>query len=111
MTEHLAHQVLEAVLVGVGAREPRRDLGAVDRRRHHPEGLVQHGEIEPREMKNLEQARGRRAAADIGRAAGVRRDLHHVGGSVAGRELDQAQPVAAEIEPHGFGVDRDRAAV
>ena len=37
------------------------------------------------------------------------RDLHHVGGAVAGRKLDDAQPVAPDIETHGLGVDRDRA--
>src|SRR6266851_5306659 len=31
-------------------------------------------------------------------------------GAVAGRELHHAQPVAVRIEPHGLGVDRDRAA-
>ena len=39
------------------------------------------------------------------------RDLHHVGGAVAGRKLHDAQPVAADIETHGLGVDRDRAAL
>src|SRR5947207_1432483 len=32
--EQLAHEVLEPVLVGIGAGEPRGDLGAVERRRH-----------------------------------------------------------------------------
>ena len=64
-------------------------------------------------MKNLEEIlvgqkplQIRRA---IGRISGVRRNLHHVGGAVAGRQLNHAEPVAVEIEPHGLGIDRDRA--
>ena len=38
-------------------------------------------------------------------------NLHHVGGAVAGRKLDDAKPVAFRIEAHRFGVDRNRAAV
>src|SRR5262247_1296868 len=33
-TQYFAHEILESVLVGVGARHPRRDLGAIDRGRH-----------------------------------------------------------------------------
>src|ERR1700716_2145415 len=48
---------------------------------------------------------------DVGGVARARRNLHHVGGAVAGRELHHAQPVAARVEPHGLGIDRDRAGV
>src|SRR5262245_196583 len=33
-TEDVAHQILEAMLVRIGAGQTRRDLGAIDRRRH-----------------------------------------------------------------------------
>ena len=54
MTKHLAHEVLKAVLVGVGAGQSRCDLGAIDRLRHHAKSVAEHGEIEPREVKNLQ---------------------------------------------------------
>ena len=50
---------------------------------------------------------------EIGRGigTGMRRDLHHVGPAVARRELHHAEPVAIEIETHGLGIDRNRAAI
>ena len=42
------------------------------------------------------------------RLEGAARHLHEMGVAVAGRELDQAQPVAMRIEAHGLGVDGDR---
>ena len=44
--EQLAREILQAVLIGVGAGQPRGDLGAVDRLRHHAEGLGEHADIE-----------------------------------------------------------------
>lgn len=51
--EHLAHQILQAVAVGIGARQPRGDLGAIDRLRHHAEGVIKRGKIEAREVEDL----------------------------------------------------------
>jgi hypothetical protein len=49
----------------------------------------------------------RRLCSAPGRTA---RDLHQVGVAIAGRELDQAEPVAMGVETHGLGIDRhDRA--
>ena len=62
-------------------------------------------------MKNLQQRGVGEQAFEIGRVGLAQWDLHDVGGAVAGRKLHQAEPVAARIEPHGLGVDRDRAAV
>ena len=55
--EHLAHQILQAMAVGIGARQPRGDLGAVDRLRHHAEGVVERSEIEAGEVKDLDDLR------------------------------------------------------
>ena len=60
-------------------------------------------------MEQLEDRGVGQQRLDVGRAGRARRDLHHVGGAVAGRKLHDAQPVAADIETHGLGVDRDRA--
>src|SRR5262245_43786498 len=38
--EHLAHQVLKTMLVGIGPSDPRGDLGAIDRRGHNTQALV-----------------------------------------------------------------------
>ena len=111
VAEDLAHQVLETMLVGIGARQARRDLGAIDRRRHDAECFVEHAEIEPREVKDFQNARVGEQPLEVGRIGGGRGDLHHVGGAVAGRKLHQTQPVAAKIESHRLGVDRDRAAI
>jgi hypothetical protein len=99
------------VLVGIGPRQPRRDLGAIDRLRHHAKGVGEHGEIEPREVKNLEHAGIGQEPLQVRRIGRMRRDLHHVGGSISGRELNQAQPVTAERQPHSLGVDRHCAGV
>ena len=49
-------------------------------------------------------------AASRGALAGPARHLHQMGIAVAGRELDQAKPVAMRVETHGLGVDgHDRA--
>src|SRR5262245_59489770 len=108
--QHVAHEVLEAVLVGVGARDPRGDLGAIDRGRHDPQTPLQHPEIETGKMKDLENRPVGEKLGQVRRGARACRDLHHVGGAVARRHLHHAQPIADRIEPHGFGVDRHSAA-
>ena len=45
-------------------------------------------------------------AASRGALIGPARDLHQMGIAVAGRELDQAEPVAMGVEAHRLGVDR-----
>src|SRR5262249_6859641 len=108
--QHLAHEILEAVLVGVGTRDPRGDLGAIDRGGHDAQPPLQHTEIEAGEMKDLENRSVGEKFGQIGRCARGCRDLHHVGGAIARRQLHDAQPIADRIEPHGFGVDRHRGA-
>src|SRR5664280_1740361 len=49
--EQLARQVLEAVTIGVGARQLGGDLGAVDGRGQRTEGVPEHRDVEPAEMK------------------------------------------------------------
>ena len=51
--EQLTHQILQAVAIGIGAAQPGGDLGAVDRLRHHAEGIIERGDIEAREMEDL----------------------------------------------------------
>ena len=47
------HRSRRPVAVGEGARQPRGDLRAIDRHRHDAEMMVEHREIEAREVKEL----------------------------------------------------------
>ena len=109
-TLNLAHQILQAVAVGVGAGKPRGDLGAVHRLRHHAEGVGECGQIEPREVKDLRHLRIGQQRLQVRRVgdalAVIPRDLHHVGAAVAVRQLHHAEPVAMRVQPHGLGIDR-----
>ena len=89
----LADEVLEAVLVGIGARQPRGDLGAIDRSRHHTQAVLERAEIEASEMKDLENARVGQKLHEVGSIARTGGKLHHVGGAITRRELHDAQPV------------------
>src|SRR5262249_33653813 len=82
------------------------DLGAIDRGRHDVQTPLQHTEIEAGEMKDLENRPVGEKLGQIRRCARACRDLHHVGGAVARRQLHHAQPIADRIKPHRFGVDR-----
>src|ERR1700687_2215658 len=108
--EHLANQIFQAMAVGVGAAQPRCDLGAVHRLRHHAEGVVKCGEIEPREMKNFCHLRIGQQRFQIRRVGMILSvilgDLHHVGAAVAVRQLHHAEPVAMRVQPHRLGIDR-----
>src|SRR6185295_11085573 len=63
------------------------------------------------EVENLQDRCVAKQLLEIGSIRRARRDLHHIGRPIAGRELHHAQPVAARIETHGFGVDGNRALV
>ena len=52
-TQKVAHQILQAVPVGIGAHQPGGDLGAIDRLGIHPEMAAQHAKVEAGEMKQL----------------------------------------------------------
>src|SRR5215217_3274097 len=109
--EHVAHQVLEPVLVRIGAGQAGSDFGAIDRDRHDSERLVQSGEIEAGEMEDLDDRWVGKQPLQVGRLAPARWNLHHVGRAVPRRKLHHAQPVAVMVEPHGLGVDRRRIAI
>ena len=109
--QHLAHEILQAVLVGIGPGDPGSDLGAVQRRRHDAERAVERADVEPREMEDLQDRRIREQSLEVrGLGAGFGH-LNDVRDAVAGRELHDAEPVTMRIEPHRLRVDRDRTAV
>ncbi len=109
--EDLAHQILQAVSIGVGAGQPRGDLGAVHRLRHHAEGIVQRRKIEPREVEDFRDLRIAQQRLQIRRVGVIFRDLHHIGAAVAVRQLHHAEPVAVRMQPHGLGIDRHRIGI
>src|SRR5512132_2882917 len=61
-------------------------------------------------MKDLEDRPVGEKLAQIGSLVRACRDLNHVGGAIARRDLHHAQPIAVQIKAHGFGVDGDRTA-
>ena len=104
----LGAQVLQAVAVGVGARQLGGDLGAVDGLGGHAQVQGQHAHIEAGEVEDLEDARVRQQGLQARRRPVLAVELDEMGGVVAGRELDQAQPVAAGLEPQRLRVDGNR---
>src|SRR3546814_10509450 len=76
---------------------------------HDAERLLQRRDVETREMEQL-QPRGigqnRFQYRRVIGAAGLEADEMLVARPVA--DLDEAEPVAQRVQPHGFGIDRDR---
>src|SRR5258708_422068 len=109
------------MLVRVGAREARSDLGAIDRSGHRSERMVKYSEIKARKVEDFDntgigqksrqiwRAQASERIWATGRICAAGRNLHHVGRSVARRQLYHAKPVTTRIKPHRLGVDRNRA--
>src|SRR5712672_2140699 len=103
------------MLVRVGAREARSDLGAIDRSGHRSERMVKYSDVKAREVEDFDNTGIGQKSRQIWRAQAAERIwaagryLHHVGRSVARRQLYHAKPVTMRIKPHRLGVDRDRA--
>src|ERR1700674_590152 len=55
--QHLADEIFEAVLVRIGSRQPRGDLGAIERGRHHAERAKERGNVEAGEMEDFQHGR------------------------------------------------------
>ncbi len=109
--QHLAHQILQAVTIGISAGQPRGDLGAIDRLRHHAEGVVERREVEARKVEYLGDRRIGQQRLQVRRVALTLRDLDDIGTAVAVRHLHHAEPVAMRMEAHGLGIDRYRVGV
>src|SRR5438045_9524647 len=62
-------------------------------------------------MKDFDDLRIGQQRLQVRRVGVILRDLDDVGGAVATRHLHHAEPVAMRIEPHGFGIDRNRILV
>ena len=105
--EQFAREILQAVPVGIGARQLGGDLGAIDRRRHHAERVAQRRHVETAEVEQLQHVRVREQILEPRRARLSGPDLHDVRAAVAAGELDDAEPIALDLEAEGFGVDRD----
>lgn len=97
-TEQLAREIFEPVPIGVGPRDLRGDLRAIDRRGHDTEGREQNRYIESREMEQLGDSGVGKKALQVRRPALPGRDLHDISGTVAARHLDNAKPVSSRDE-------------
>src|SRR5262249_36116641 len=106
--EKLAGEIFKAMAVGEGAGNPGGDLGAVDRLRHHPEIMLEHGEVETAEMEDLEHALVGEKALQLWRII-VAAELKQHSPAVAFGELHQAEPVAIGVKAKSLGVDGDGA--
>ena len=109
--DEFAGEVFQPVPIRVGAGELGGDLGAIDGRGHHPEGMGQDGDVEAAEMEQLDDVRVGQQPLEVGRVLLTRRDLHDFGVAVAARQLDNAQPVAPDRQAERFGVEGDGLAV
>src|SRR5208283_1125636 len=85
-TQKLAHEILEAVAIRIGARKLGGDLGAINGLRRRAEGRLEHGEVETREMEDLQHLRVSKQPLQIGRALLPLTDLHEFGVAVSARK-------------------------
>src|SRR6185312_9723933 len=108
--EKVAAEILEAVAIGEGAREPRGDLGAIDRPCRDAEIMPEHGDVEAAEMEDLQDRGIGQQRLEAWRVIGAGGELHEMRYAITGRKLDQAQAVAMGIEAHRFRVDGDAGA-
>src|SRR5271155_5753070 len=69
--------------------------------------MINHREVEAREMEQLGYAAIGQQFLQPRRGVGPGRELHEMCVPIAGRQLDEAQPVAMRVEPHRLGVDRN----
>ena len=72
--------------------------------------MLERGDVEPREMENLENLRVRQQRLEARRVIGRAVELNQMGVSVAGGKLHDAQGIAVGDKPHGFAVDGDDGA-
>ena len=67
--------------------------------------MLQNRNVETAEVKELQDLRISDQGCQARCHDRAARDLDEMGVAVAGRELDQAKPVAMRIETHRFGID------
>ena len=103
---HFAGNILQAVPVGVGTREFRRDLGAPDRLAVDAEPFAHHRHVETGKVEQLQRACIGQEGLEI-RAVEIAIELDDVRLAIASRQLDHAKCVTKRIEAHGLGVDGD----
>src|SRR5690606_11175511 len=98
----------QAVAIGIGARQPRSDLRAIDRLRHDAEGILQYGKVEPCEMKELGDLPVLQDPGQVWRLLLARSDLDDIRRAVARRKLNHAKSIPMRHQSLCLGVDGDR---
>ena len=92
------------MLVGIGAHQLGRDLGAVNRLAIDAQVAAEHGDVEAGEMEQLGGARIGQHLLQVGGGIFAGGELHGMADAIARRQLRQAQPVAEGVQPQGLGV-------
>ncbi len=95
---------------GIGANQLGSHLGAINRPAIHFQIAADDHDVEAGEVKNLGDGLVGEKRLEIRRAVAALGELDQVTDSVAGGKLDQAEPVAAGLEAHGFRIDGDGSA-
>ena len=72
-----------------------------------PKALLQRRNVEAAKVEQLQHCRIGQQPLQVRRAGLAAGDLHQMRIAVAVRQLHHAQPVAARVKPHRFGVDGD----
>src|SRR5262249_23700251 len=85
--EQLIDEVLETVAVGIGAGELGGDLGAVERSRIDTQIVLERGDVETREMEDLEDLAILQQGFEAGRLVARPIELDQMGIAVARRQL------------------------
>ena len=75
--------------VGEGAYQPRGDLRTVDRCRHDPQVMVEHGEIEACKVEELGHAGVGEKTFKPGRAVAAGRELNEMRVPIPSRKLHE----------------------
>ena len=109
LAKKFAHEVFQAMPVGVSANELAGDFCAKDGLSYDAKIMVYRGKIEAGEMIKLHPRRISQHSLEIRRIeCASRAEADKVFIPVAIGYLDQAQPVTRGYETHGFGINRNR---
>ena len=103
--QQLADQILEAVTICIGAHQLAGDLGAKHRGRVDPHVMPDRGEIEAREVEELQHVRVGQHALQVRRVIGGAIKLHEVRLGAAVGDLHEAERIADQREAQRLAID------
>ena len=104
-----AGDILQPMPVGIGPRQFGGDLGAPDRRAIHAQPALDHADVKPRKVEQLDNLGVCQQGLQV-RAIIIPAELNQVRRAVTGRQLHQCEVIAQRVEAHGFGIDGNNRA-